>query len=517
VLAGTERREEERMERKPWRLLPLVVVVLLGLWPVRTPAGSFEELEGKVQEFQLETGQRFLVLERHDAPVFTFFTLVNVGAVNEVAGITGLAHMFEHMAFKGTETLGTKDYEAEKKALEEVDRAHDALLAERLKGPRADPEKLERLEAAFKEAQEKASQYVETNRFAEIIEREGGRGINAFTTADFTGYFYQLPSNKLELWAILESDRFAHPVLREFYKERDVVIEERRRSSESTPMGRLFTELSGVAFLAHPYRDGVIGHRSDLEALTRRDAENFYRKYYVASNMITVVVGDVNTEEVKRLAEKYFSRIPTGPVPPPVRTVEPEQKAERRVILEEEAQPIVTVSYHIPSAQDPDWYAYEMLADILGSGRTSRLFETLVKKEKLASRVFARVGAPGEKYPNLLSVVAFVAKGKSPEEVEQAIYRELKRLVDEGVTPEELDKVRSRRKADFVRGVRSNMGLAMQLAFYQAIHGDWREMFRVLRKLEAIQPSDIQRIAKETFRKSNRTVGILRKPAPEVS
>jgi predicted Zn-dependent peptidase len=490
---------------------------VLSAGPSRGEEGSFQKLSDEVQTFELDNGLKFIVLERHDAPVFSYFNLVGVGAVNEVAGITGLAHMFEHMAFKGTTTLGGTDYASEKAAMEKVDAANAELLAERRKGYGADSARLEEFHEAMKAAEEEAGRYVKTNRFPEVIEEAGGRGLNAFTGVDITGYLYSLPSNKLELWALLESDRFTDPVLREFYKERNVVIEERRRSFESTPIGRLFSEGLGVAFLAHPYRDGVIGHRSDLENLTTGDARKFYGTHYVANNMVVALVGDVRLAEVKKLAEKYFSRIPRGPEPPAVHTIEPEQLAERRVILVEEAQPVVILGYHIPGIQDPDWYAYEMLAGILGSGRTSRLYESLVKRDKLVTQVFSETGAPGQKYPNLLMVSAIVAEGEDPYDVEEAIHEELARLVAGGVTEEELDKVRNRNKADFVRQIRSNMGLAIQMAFAETLQGDWRELFRSLDRMAEVTPEDVQRVAEKTLKRSNRTVGILEKPGAEAS
>ncbi|MBD3333939.1 MAG: insulinase family protein [Candidatus Eisenbacteria bacterium] len=515
-----ETSEEVGMQKQHGaRMWHQIVAAAAGLALALSSAGAaeagaegFKDLADRVTEIELDNGLRIIVMERHDAPVFTFFTLVDVGGANEVAGITGLAHMFEHMAFKGTTSLGTTDYQAERKALDRVDEAYAAYLHEKRKHHLADPEELAALEEAFKEAQEEAAEYVVTNRFPEVIEEQGGRGLNAFTSSDMTGYFYSLPSNKLELWALLESDRFSNPVLREFYKERDVVIEERRRFSESTPMGRLYTEMVGVTFLAHPYRDGIIGHRSDLETFSRDEAREFYKTHYVANNMVIALVGDVDPDEVRRLAKKYFSRIPEGPPPPVVDTVEPEQLAERRVILEEDAQPVVMIAYHIPARSHPDWYAYEMLADILGSGRTSRLYEKLVKEDKLATRMWVSTGQPGEKYPNLLGITATASEETDPFVLEEAIHAEVRRLFEEGVRQDELDKVRSRVKADFVRRLRSNWGLAIQLAINETRMGDWREMFRELDRIGEVTTDDIHRVARETLKKSNRTVGILKRP-----
>ncbi|RMH09279.1 MAG: insulinase family protein, partial [Nitrospirae bacterium] len=302
---------------------------------------SFEQ---RVTEHTLPNGWTFIIVERHVAPVFAFMTRVNVGSVQEGAGVTGLAHMFEHMAFKGTPRIGTTDYQAEKKALEELEAAYQAYQQARL-SHRADPKTLERLYKIFKEKQKQASRYVVKNEFGDIVEREGGVALNAFTSADVTGYFYALPSNKVELFCYLESERFLHPVFREFYKERDVVMEERRLRTESNPTGRLFEQFVSTAFIAHPYHHPVIGYASDIQSYTMTDAQKFFETYYVPSNMVTAIVGDVYPERLIPLLDQYFGRIPSKPDPPPLRTVEPPAAAEKIVILRDPAQPFYIEGY----------------------------------------------------------------------------------------------------------------------------------------------------------------------------
>ena len=266
----------------------------------------------RVTTHTLKNGWTFIIVERPVAPVFAFMTRVNVGSAQEGSGVTGLAHMFEHMAFKGTPRLGTTDYEAEKKALKSLEQAYLAYQEER-SAPDADPETVKKLYETFKAQQKDAAQYVVKNEFGDIIEREGGVALNAFTGADVTGYFYALPSNKVELFAYLESERFLHPVFREFYEERDVVMEERRLRTESRPVGRLLEQFMATAYIAHPYHHPVIGYASDIQSYTMTDAEQFYKTHYVPSNMITAVVGDVKAEQLIPLLEKYFGRIPAGP------------------------------------------------------------------------------------------------------------------------------------------------------------------------------------------------------------
>ncbi len=262
---------------------------------------EFREIQSRVSEFTLKNGMKFIVLERRKAPVASFLTYADVGSAQETKGITGLAHLFEHMAFKGTDKIGTKDYARERVALEKVEQAYAALKEEKRKGPKADLEKLKKLEQAFKDAQEEAGKYVAANEFGEAVERAGGRELNATTSADRTNYFFSLPSNQMELWFWLESERFLNPVFREFYKERDVVMEE-RRLMESQPVGRLLEEFLAAAYKAHPYGEPVVGHMSDLENLTRADAEAFFRKYYIPSNLIAAVVWDVDPKRLRELA-----------------------------------------------------------------------------------------------------------------------------------------------------------------------------------------------------------------------
>lgn len=263
-------------------------------------AGQAQKLasfEARTTEHVLDNGWKFIIVEHSNVPVFSFATYVNVGSAQEVPGITGLAHMFEHMAFKGTPNIGSKNYRRERKAIEELEAAYQAWQRERL-SLNPDAATLEQLEAEFDEKEQAAAEHVKSNEFGEIIEREGGVGLNAFTNSDVTGYFYSLPSNKLELFAYLESERFLHPVFREYYKERDVVMEERRMRTESQPVGRMIEQFIATAFVAHPYRQPTVGYMSDLQSITLSDARAFYEKYYVPSNFVTAIVGDVDRKSV---------------------------------------------------------------------------------------------------------------------------------------------------------------------------------------------------------------------------
>ena len=494
------------MKRRMGSVCLLAATCLLML-AAQARAQGFKELEGKVVEKTLPNGLKVIILPRHEAPVVSFVTYADVGSVNEQVNATGLAHIFEHMAFKGTTTIGTLDIAKEKAAMAKVDEAFAALRAERLK-MKPDEARIKALEETFKKAQDEAQKYVDTHAYDKILERNGAQGLNAFTSFDQTVYLYSLPSNKVELWAATESDRFTNPVLREFYKEKDVIMEE-RRMGESRPTGRLFEDFFAAAYKAHMYRSYVIGAMSDLQAITRQQAMDWFRTHYSAKNLTAVLVGDVDPATAMPLLEKYLGRVPAGTKPEPPVTVEPPQREEKRLIMEDPSQPFLLIGYHRPNINDPDNAAYDVLADILGQGRSSRLYKALVKEKKSALVVRAMASIEGEKYPGIFAVLAVPNKGKTNAECEEAIYAEMARLQSEPVTAEELEGVKARAKMRFIDGIDSNMGLAMRLAMAQNLQGDWREMFSHLDKIDKVTAQDVQRVAKTLFVKTNRTVGMI--------
>jgi predicted Zn-dependent peptidase len=483
----------------------LALIALEGV----AEAQDLAAFEKKVSSRVLANGLTVLVCERPEAPVFSFFIHVATGSDREVPGITGLAHMFEHMAFKGTDTIGTTDYAAEKVALEEVEQAYAAYDRERRRSAGRDPQKVAELEKAWRDAIAAADVYVVKNAFGEIVDREGGVGLNAFTSSDETGYFYSFPANRLELWAYLESERFLKPVMREFYKERDVVFEERRMRTESQPTGRLIEQFLAAAFTAHPYGQPVVGWPSDLTTFSATDAQRFYATYYVPANMVLAVVGAVKAPEAFAVIETYFGRLPAGPRPEPLRTVEPPQRAERTVILRETAQPFYVEGYHKPGFDHPDDAVYEVIGDVLTSGRTSRLYRALVRDKKIAAAAAGIKGLPGERYPNLFVFFGVPVPGHTPDEIRDAIREEIERLKNEDLGAEELRMVKTRAKANLIRRLASNQGLANQLGTYQAYHGDWRQLFRDVERIEQVTAADVRRVARTTFLPENRTVGLI--------
>jgi predicted Zn-dependent peptidase len=490
------------------RTLAAVALIVIGVAHA-APAQDIAAFEKKVTVKTLANGLTLLVCERPEAPVFSFFTHVDVGGDREVPGITGLAHMFEHMAFKGTDRIGTTDYAKEKAALEAVEAAYSAYDAERRRSVGRDANKVAELEKGWKDRIAEADAYVVKNEFGEIIDREGGVGLNAFTNSDETGYFFSFPANRLELWAYLESERYLKPVMREFYKERDVVHEERRMRTESQPIGRLIEQFLAAAFTAHPYGQPVVGWPSDLTTFSATDALEFHARYYVPSNMTLAVVGDVKAAEVFPLVERYFGRLPAGPKPAPLRTSEPPQKAERQVVLKDPSQPFYIEGYHRPAFDHPDDATFDVLQDLLSSGRTSRLYRALVRDKKIAAAASGFGGFPGVKYPGLFAFFGVPTPGHTPEEIQAAIRVEIDRLKSEDVADGELATVKTRTRANLIRQLDSNQGLALQLGRYQARDGDWRELFRDVDQIQKVTKADVRRVANQTFVETNRTVGMI--------
>ncbi len=485
---------------------PLALILFLTALAAAQDVASFEK---RITVKKLPNGLTIIICERPEAPVFSFFTLVDAGSTQDPMGRTGLAHMFEHMAFKGTDKVGTTNYAAEKPALEKVETAYAAYIAERDKTVGRDETKLRQLEKAWKDAIAEADKYVVPNQFGKIVEQSGGQDMNAFTSDDETAYHYSLPANRLELWAYLESERFLHPVLREFYKERNVVIEERRMRTDSSPIGRLVEQFDAAAFEAHPYHRPNVGWMSDLNSFSATDAKKFFDEYYVPSNMVVAVAGDVKASQALPLVEKYFSRPPARPKPDETTTTEPPQGAERKIVLKDKSQPFYLEGYHRPDYMTKDDAVYDAITDLLSEGRTSRLYRALVRDKKIASFAAGFTGHPGIKYPHLFAFYAVPLPGHSTQEVADAIHAEIERLKKEDISDDELKMIKTRTKANLIRGLADNEGLATQLATYQTRYGDWRELFRSVDRIDKVTKADIRRIANETFTDTNRTVGVI--------
>ena len=493
------------------------VLVSFGL-TLGLSAAAPSGLAERVIEHTLANGMTILMVERHQAPVVSINMTFGVGGVNEQVGQTGLAHLYEHMAFKGTSTVGTKDYEKEKPILDELHRVGTELeqrqrdMSRRGADMPAEPAEqaaVEELQKRFKELQDQAAQYVAGNEVALLYQRHGGVGLNASTGKDLTRYVISLPSNRLPLWAAIESDRMANPVLREFYKERGVVMEERRLRNDDSPTGSLYETFTSAAFRAHHYGVPTIGWESDILSLTPAATEAFFKTYYGPGQATIGIVGDIDPKEVMTLIESTFGKIPAGPPPPQIVTVEPHQRGERRVEVEFDAEPSLAIGFHKPGLGHPDDYVFDVIDELLTDGPTSRLYSKLVRDSRLAASVNSDANYPGVRSANLFVLSATPLAPHTTAEVEAAILAELERLKREPVSSKELERIINNLDADMVRALRSNSGLASQLALYQTVAGDWRYVVKSRDKIAAVTPADIQRVATQYFTKSNRTVATL--------
>jgi predicted Zn-dependent peptidase len=495
------------MRFKKIAVLKFLFFFALSLALLRSlPAQTFDTMKKQVKVHTLSNGMKFIVLERHEAPVVSFHVYADVGSANEVAGITGISHILEHMAFKGTKIVGTKDYAAESKILDEVDALYDDIKREKAK-PQPDAAKIKELEENFAALEKKAKEYVINNEYFDMMMKEGDQGVNAYTSNDATQYINSLPSNKVEFWMAMTSDRFLHPVFREFYKEKDVVMEERRLGLETQPMGKLLEDFYATAFKAHPYHHDVVGHMSDLQAITRKDVHDYFQKYYSPSNLTVGIVGDVNPEEAFRLAELYFNRISSGPKPEPVRTIEPEQWGERHVTVEAKSQPILIVGYHHPDVRSKDTNALDALANIMARGRSSRLYQVLVKDKKVAVNVVGINGFPGDKFPNLVAFYAMPSAGHTSAECLDLIEAEVEKIKQELVTPEELTKFKRGAVKSYINQMKANDNMAALLTYADVVQGDWTQLFDQIQEINAVTADDVKRVANAYLFKKNRTVG----------
>jgi len=498
-----------------WKSAVALLVLAAG-WQTAT-AQDLKSFEQKITTKVLPNGLTLIVCERPEAPVFSYTTFIDAGDVNDPSGESGLAHMFEHLAFKGTSQIGTNDYPDEKVALAKVEAANNAYEAEYLKPVGRDPQKLAELKKEFLAAQAEAHKYVIPNQFTEVAERNGATGLNASTGLDETMYYWSMPENRLELWAWLESGRLSDVVPREFYKERDVVLEERRMRTDSNPIGRLVEQFLATAYVAHNYGRSSIGWPSEVSQISATEAMAFHKQYYVGSNVVVTVVGDVKASEVLPMLEKYFSKVPGGPKPENMTTVEPKQFAEKSVVIREQTQPFYIEGYHRPSYHSPDNEVYDAIQDIMSNGRVSRLYRSLVRDQQIAAEAQGFSPFPGDKFPSLFAFYAVPLPGHTPAEMRVAIHKEIEKLKATDVTDAELAMYKTRARADLLRGLADNQGLASALAEYQTRYGDWRQLFLQLDRVDKVTKADIRRVANEVFVATNRTSAEIDFEAPKAA
>jgi len=489
--------------------LPILALAGAGAAPDQSLPVDLS-LEGET--LVLDNGMTFILLPRTGAPVFSGHIAFEVGSLDTVPGQTGVAHMFEHMVFKGTRHIGTTDWEKERPLLEALQKTGDRLTLLKATGEGTD-EEIARLEAELARLNEAQHAYIVKDEVDRIYSEAGGRGFNASTGTDYTRYFVSLPSNELELWMLIESQRIREPVLREFFSERDVVFEERRMRNDNHPVGKLFEHFTATAFLAHPYRLSPIGWASDILALTQSGTEVFFHEYCAPSNAVGVLCGNFDTARAKSLIYKYFGSIPARDDPPPVVTKEPPQEAERRVSVVFEANPMMMVGFHKPAWPHEDDLSMDLIQVILTDGVTSRLYRRMVEGDGSVFVIQAINGVPGTRCDNLFAFLAVLSGSATYEEVEAALYEELDRLKSEPVSEAELEKAKTRILSGLIHQWARPDDAASLAATYQFITGDWRSMEDYLRDIQRVRPEDIIEAARTYFTRENRTVAHLVKPA----
>ena len=492
-----------------WLKRLVVTAALLVVWGMSIPGFAYN-LADKVKEFTLENGLKILVVERHASPTVSLYISHRVGAANEISGHTGIAHFLEHLRFKGTKTIGTRDYQQEKEVLHKIHETGDALDREVIKGDNADPQKMRdlrtRLESLQQEAATKWSIPGEIDR---LYTEHGGGDLNAFTSQDMTTYHVSLPANKIELWARIEADRMANPVFREFYSERDVILEERKQRVASDPRGKLMEHFLAAAFLAHPYRRPILGWPSDMRFLDIKTISDFFNTYYIPGNTVITVVGDVSSSTVVEIIGRYFGPFPSGAIPERRITEEPPQTGERRTEVVFDAAPRIIIGYHKPTLPSFDDCVFVVIDTILSGGRTSRLFKSLVKEKGIAASVSTANGYPGSRHHNLFVIFAEPVSPHTTADLETAIYEEVDRLKREPVESQELEKAKNQLKADLLKNLATNSGLAGMLSYYEIVAGDWRYISTFLDLVEKVTPEDIMAAADTYLTRQNRTVATL--------
>jgi predicted Zn-dependent peptidase len=483
-----------------------------------------------VVEKQLQNGMRVLLVERHDEPTIAGGWVAHVGSSNEKLGMTGIAHLFEHMMFKGTTTIGTTDYEKDIAILNEQEKVRDQMREEEshmramlrrgeIEGDLLKPENwtphYRELRDQFAKLVEDERKVIVKNEWDVLFSREGASGVNAFTSEDMTAYFENVPANKMELWCWMESERIYHPVFREFYAERDVVFEERRMRTDSTPLGKFQEEFNSMFWESTPYSWPTVGWPSDIPAISKVQADDFREKFYSPQNITLILVGDFKPDEAFPLIQKYFGRIPhSRQNPPDVATQEVKQLAEKRMYAEADTNPQVDILWHTVPFGHKDSYALEIFGQVLAT-RTGRLYKNLVLGSGVATDVYADQGS--QKWEGYFNAGGEAREGHTPEEVEQGIYAQIEKLKTQEVPAEELQKVKNNFAAGEYRRLSANFPILHQLISYDG-EGDWREINNAGPKIQAVTAEDVKRVANKYFSKENRTVAVYtRKPGTSPS
>lgn len=489
-----------RKLRRPMLLAVLALVAILG--SVRGVGA--DDLTARVQSVTLENGLRIYVLERPFSPTFAGYYQFQVGGTSDPKGRSGIAHLLEHMMFKGTTTVGTTNWKREQVVMAELsvlwEELHALLEAQDDPFAQADPDRIAHLRDRIDDLTTEQKNYVVQNEYDEIMSRNGGRSLNASTGSDRTNYFLQLPANMLELWFFLEAERLTHPVFREFYSERDVVAEERRLRVDNRPDGLAWEALNRLVYQAHPYGTPVIGWEDDLRRLRREDAEAYFKTYYSPSNCVMVLVGDVEVDEVRRLAEKYLGSWEQQVIPRLEFTEEPVQRGERRQVIEFEAEPQLFLAWRTVPEGHPDQYPLEILARVLGGMASARLERALVQEGRIASRV--RAVSSTQRYGGDFSIFGAPRGEHDNAELEAAILTAIETIQENGVGSEEVERAKVASEVARLRRLESNLALAMRIGSTVGTTGGLAYLDDYPARIAAVTPAEVQDVAQRYFGRS---------------
>ena len=497
----------------------LAAGLLLASAAIAAPAPAAAPKAAAVEEHVLANGMRVLLVPRRLSPTVSCGWVARVGSANERPGITGIAHLFEHMMFKGTHVIGTRDYALDARLIAEQEVVMDEMRAEISKlrdayrrgeldditKPEAKTPRMKALEAKFDSLVAAQRKNMVKNEFDLVLQKNGASRINAFTNEDMTFYFYTLPANKLELYFWMESDRLKNRVFREFYSERDVVYEERRRSVESTPTGKFDESFNSTFWDASPYSWDTIGWPSDVANITLAQANEFYDRFYAPQNLTAVLVGDFDTKQGLAMAEKYLGSIPRGKNPiPEMITQEPPQAGEKRFYGEAETNPSVAIRWHAVPSVHKDIAAFTVLQTVL-NGDTGRLRRQLVLGDGPATRANAQLD--DRKYEGLFAIDAECKEGKTPEDAERAVYAQLERIAKDGVPEDELLAAKNRFLTTTYRQLDGNFFMMLRYGVADG-RGDWRLADRLSDDVQKVSAADLQRITTRYFTRENRAVAV---------
>lgn len=500
----------------------LLCTTLLAI-SLNVPAQE-KSLQDIVSEHQLDNGMRFLMVQRPGAPMISAGWVAHVGSANERPGITGISHLFEHMMFKGTHTIGVRDAGLDDQLRAQLDSLREQMFAlerdnrlevrtgqaDSMSDPTLESDAMKALRKQFEAVIEQQRANIIKDQFDQIFTEQGATGMNAFTNEDMTVYFLRVPNNKLELWFWMESDRLSDPVFREFYSERDVVYEERRMRTESTPTGVQNEVFNSMFWRGHPYGWPVVGWPSDVSAITRGQAENYFDIYYAPNNLTAVLVGDFDETQALQWANQYFGRIARGTQEPPdVVTLYMPLRGGFEYKAEVDAPPSATLSFHTTAFGGVDHPALMVLAEVF-NGKTGRLHKRLVLKDQIATASSA--AEDSRKYDGIFQLSANGKSATDPQTLKQVLLEEIEKIQTDGISAYELEKVRNNLSADNFRRLEDNFFLAIQLLYYDGLR-DWSSMETLFDRVKTVSREDVQQVAKKYLLTDNMGVKLYTRKA----